>query len=108
MFLLVDPAGTSILIFYCTPLTEKYNVTNISEDSSLGRLERHLYGGEFVPTSYGYGRFSSCIVVAQTDFSIVGYRKNHLIIPFGERSWPGRPMLLILNRKDYARQLKQD
>ena len=94
-------------------LTEKYNVINISGDSSLNTLERHLYRVDYVTDLYQPLMDTADLVVTRggsnTIFELLAMKKLHLIIPLGKEASRGDQLenAAYFERKGYARQLQE-
>ena len=103
-----------MILFSNTPqLTEKYNVINISGDSSLNTLERHLYRVDYVTDLYQPLMDTADLVVTRggsnTIFELLAMKKLHLIIPLGKEASRGDQLenAAYFERKGFARQLQE-
>ena len=94
-------------------LIENYNIINISGDSSLNTLERHLYRVDYVTDLYQPLMDTADLVVTRggsnTIFELLAMKKLHLIIPLGKEASRGDQLenAAYFERKGYARQLQE-
>ena len=74
-------------------LIENYNIINISGDSSLNTLERHLYRVDYVTDLYQPLMDMADLVVTRggsnTIFELLAMKKLHLIVPLGKEASRG-------------------
>ena len=73
-------------------LIEHYNIINISGDSSLNTLERHLYRVDYVTdctNSYGLADLVVTRGGSNTIFELLAMKKLHLIVPLGKEASRG-------------------
>ncbi|HEO2718426.1 TPA: UDP-N-acetylglucosamine--N-acetylmuramyl-(pentapeptide) pyrophosphoryl-undecaprenol N-acetylglucosamine transferase [Streptococcus agalactiae] len=94
-------------------LEEKYNVINISGDSSLNRLKKNLYRVDYVTDLYQPLMNLADVVVTRggsnTIFELVAMKKLHLIIPLGREASRGDQLenAAYFEEKGYALQLPE-
>ena len=94
-------------------LIEHYNIINISGDSSLNTLERHLYRVDYVTDLYQPLMDMADLVVTRggsnTIFELLAMKKLHLIVPLGKEASRGDQLenADYFERKGYARQLQE-
>ena len=94
-------------------LIENYNIINISGDSSLNTLERHLYRVDYVTDLYQPLMDMADLVVTRggsnTIFELLAMKKLHLIVPLGKEASRGDQLenADYFERKGYARQLQE-
>lgn len=94
-------------------LTERFNVINLTGDSSLNHLSRRLYRVDYVTDLYQPLMKEADVVITRggsnTIFELVAMQKLHLIIPLGRQASRGDQLenARYFEEKGYAKQLEE-
>ncbi|MGT2716093.1 UDP-N-acetylglucosamine--N-acetylmuramyl-(pentapeptide) pyrophosphoryl-undecaprenol N-acetylglucosamine transferase [Streptococcus respiraculi] len=99
---------------YQTALTERFNIINLTGDSSLNHLSPRLYRVDYVTDLYQPLMNEADVVITRggsnTIFELVAMQKLHLIVPLGRKASRGDQLenARYFEEKGYAKQLDED
>ncbi|MBF0777177.1 UDP-N-acetylglucosamine--N-acetylmuramyl-(pentapeptide) pyrophosphoryl-undecaprenol N-acetylglucosamine transferase [Streptococcus cuniculi] len=95
-------------------LTERFNIINLTGDSSLNHLSPRLYRVDYVTDLYQPLMNEADVVITRggsnTIFELVAMQKLHLIVPLGRKASRGDQLenARYFEEKGYAKQLDED
>lgn len=95
-------------------LTKRYNIINLTGDSSLNQLSKNLYRVDYVTDLYQPLMEAADVVVTRggsnTIFELVALQKLHLIVPLGRQASRGDQLenAHYFEEKGYAKQLSEE
>lgn len=99
---------------YQEALTERFNIINLTGDSSLNHLSPRLYRVDYVTDLYQPLMNEADVVITRggsnTIFELVAMQKLHLIVPLGRKASRGDQLenARYFEEKGYAKQLDED
>ena len=94
-------------------LTERYNIINLTGDSNLNELSRHLFRVDYVTDLYQPLMEMADVVVtrggANTIFELLAMAKLHVIVPLGREASRGDQIenAAYFAKKGYAEELQE-
>lgn len=94
-------------------LTKRFNIINLTGDSSLNKLSKNIYRVDYVTNLYQPLLEASDLVVTRggsnTLFELLALQKLHLIIPLGKQASRGDQLenARYFEEKGYAKQLQE-
>ena len=95
-------------------LTKRFNIINLTGDSTLNKLSKNLYRVDYVTNLYQPLMEAADLVVTRggsnTIFELVALQKLHLIVPLGKQASRGDQLenARYFEEKGYAKQLKEE
>lgn len=95
-------------------LTERFNVINLTGDSSLNQLASHLYRVDYVTDLYQPLMDLADLVVTRggsnTLFELIAMQKLHLIVPLGRQASRGDQIenARYAEKKGYSKQIDEE
>ncbi|KXT73754.1 transferase [Streptococcus sp. DD10] len=98
---------------YQDELTSRYNIINLTGDSSLNSLEKNIYRVDYVTNLYQPLMHLADLVVTRggsnTLFELVAMKKLHLIIPLGKEASRGDQLenAAYFEKKGYAATISE-
>ena len=98
---------------YKEELTSRYNIINLTGDSSLNELSQHLYRVDYVTELYQPLMNMADVVItrggANTIFELLAMAKLHVIVPLGREASRGDQIenAAYFVKKGYAEELQE-
>ena len=95
-------------------LTKRFNIINLTGDSSLNKLSKNLYRVDYVTNLYQPLMETADLVITRggsnTLFELLALQKLHLIVPLGKQASRGDQIenARYFEEKGYAKQLTED
>lgn len=95
-------------------LTKRFNIINLTGDSSLNKLSKNLYRVDYVTNLYQPLMEAADLVITRggsnTLFELLALQKLHLIVPLGKQASRGDQIenARYFEEKGYAKQLTED
>lgn len=95
-------------------LTKRFNIINLTGDSSLNQLEKNIYRVDYVTDLYQPLMEAADLVVTRggsnTIFELLAMRQLHLIVPLGKQASRGDQLenARYFEEKGYAKQLSEE
>lgn len=95
-------------------LTQRFNIINLTGDTSLNKLSKNLYRVDYVTTLYQPLMETADLVITRggsnTLFELLALKKLHLIVPLGKQASRGDQLenARYFEEKGYAKQLSED
>lgn len=95
-------------------LTKRFNIINLTGDTSLNKLSKNLFRVDYVTTLYQPLMETADLVITRggsnTLFELLALKKLHLIVPLGKQASRGDQLenARYFEEKGYAKQLRED